>query len=215
MGTVVTRRYGPLVIAGIIALIMILEYYLAPSIVGPIKSAATEIRGMATIINVTAVFLAIFILVKRNIETGNRATGILDKFMSYMLVGFVAVTLVIAFGYGKASDEYANFLEHFYTAAGLGIMGTGVYWTWYGGYRALRMRTLDGAALFLAAMVTMIGTAGWGRLYIPGSEQVAGFFMKTVNASVSRGIIIGGGIGAATAAFRTVIGKERAFVVGE
>ena len=215
MGTVVTRKYLPLTITGVVALIMIVEYYLHPSVVAPVRNTANQIRELSNIIGIVAVFLAVYILAKRNVDDANRAKTVLNKFLALELVGIIGITIAIGLIFGVESGPFGRYIEYFYTAASIAIAATDTLWQFYGAYRALRFRSLDGAALVISSLVTMVGMSGWGRLYIPGAEAVGVYLMDTINASVSRGVVIGGGIGSAIAAFRTVIGRERAFISGE
>jgi hypothetical protein len=193
---------------------MILEFFLNP-VVAPgaqIVSMADGFRTGVATINLIAVFVGTLTLIRNNLYKLRRAEGFLNQFMVYEMLGLFAVSAVIGLAYGHQSATYSEFTEYTLTAASTSSIGTYNVWMLYAAYRGLRARTLDGAALLIPAILVMAGSAPWGYINVPALGTLQDFLLTAMTGPVFRAIVLGGGIGSAATAFRTIIGREASMI---
>jgi hypothetical protein len=132
--------------------------------------------------------------------------------MVYEMFGLFVISLVIGLSYGHQSSVYSEFTEYTLTAASTSSIGTYNIWMLYAAYRGLRARTLDGAALLIPAILVMAGSGPWGYIPVPALGTVQDFLLTAMTGPVFRAIVLGGGIGSAATAFRTIIGRESSMI---
>jgi hypothetical protein len=193
---------------------MILEFFLNP-VVAPgaqIVSMADGFRTGVATINLIAVFVGTLTLIRNNLYKLRRAEGFLNQFMVYEMLGLFAISAVIGLAYGHQSATYSEFTEYTLTAASTSSIGTYNVWMLYAAYRGLRARTLDGAALLIPAILVMAGSAPWGYINVPALGTLQDFLLTAMTGPVFRAIVLGGGIGSAATAFRTIIGREASMI---
>jgi hypothetical protein len=193
---------------------MILEFFLNP-VVAPgaqIVSMADGFRTGVATINLIAVFVGTLTLIRNNLYKLRRAEGFLNQFMVYEMLGLFAISAVIGLAYGHQSATYSEFTEYTLTAASTSSIGTYNVWMLYAAYRGLRARTLDGAALLIPAILVMAGSAPWGYINVPALGTIQDFLLTAMTGPVFRAIVLGGGIGSAATAFRTIIGREASMI---
>jgi hypothetical protein len=167
--------------------------------------------GVATI-NLIAVFVGTLTLIRNNLYKLRRAEGFINQFMVYEMLGLFAISAVIGLAYGHQSATYSEFTEYTLTAASTSSIGTYNVWMLYAAYRGLRARTLDGAALLIPAILVMAGSAPWGYINVPALGTLQDFLLTAMTGPVFRAIVLGGGIGSAATAFRTIIGREASMI---
>jgi hypothetical protein len=193
---------------------MIVEFFLNPDIApgAQISFLADNFREAVAAINLIAVFVGTLTLIRNNMYKLRRAEGFLNQFMVYEMLALFAISLVIGIGYGHQSATYSEFTEYTLTAASTSSIGTYNIWMLYAAYRGLRARTLDGAALLIPAILVMAGSAPWGYIPIPALGTIQDFLLTAMTGPVFRAIVLGGGIGSAATAFRTIIGRESSMI---
>jgi hypothetical protein len=193
---------------------MILEFFLSSAVApgAQVTLLADSFRTGVATINLIAVFVGTLTLVRNNLYKLRRAEGFLNQFMVYEMLGLFAISLVIGLAYGHQSAMYSEFTEYTLTAASTSSIGTYNIWMLYAAYRGLRARTLDGAALLIPAILVMAGSAPWGYITVPALGTIQDFLLTAMTGPVFRAIVLGGGIGSAATAFRTVIGREASMI---
>jgi hypothetical protein len=193
---------------------MVFEFFLNDAVApgAQIGLLAENFREAVAAINLIAVFVGTITLVRNNLYKLRRAEGILNQFMVYEMLGLFVVALVIGLAYGHQSHTYSEFTEYTLTAASTSSIGTYNIWMLYAAYRGLRARTLDGAALLIPAILVMAGSAPWGYINVPQLGVIQDFLLTAMTGPVFRAIVLGGGIGSAATAFRTIIGRESSMV---
>ncbi len=216
------RKYVPLIITAACALIMTLGLYIDVSSTGMpvaqkgldsiiVKALTDNLNELGNIITLTAVFVAIAVQSLNYRSIASRAKSIKDKFLQYEMLGVMVLTIVLGMAFGSGSQTFSRFYEYTMQAGMIGT-ATSSYWQLYAGYRALRVRTLEGAGLFIAAVIVMVGMAPWGYFYInPMTRDARQWMLDIVSKPVFRAIVIGGGIGSMASAFRTIIGREQVY----
>ena len=218
MSSITYRKYGPLSLSAIVALTMIAEYYLttgtsaAPTVT---RVAADAWRQMGTTINLFATFLAIFVLSRTNISKISKAPKQTDKLGGIVMLGVMFFTMVLGLSQGYQGGLTQQWLRYTLTAASLASIGTANIWQFYAGYRTLRVRTPESTLLLLGALIVLIGYSAWGKMWIPGANDLASWSQLTILQPASRAIVIGGGIGAAYSSIRALAGKESTYLRSE
>jgi hypothetical protein len=193
---------------------MVFEFFLNSAVApgAQVTLLADSFRTGVATINLIAVFVGTITLVRNNLYKLRRAEGFLNQFMVYEMLGLFAISLVIGLAYGHQSATYSEFTEYTLTAASTSSIGTYNIWMLYAAYRGLRARTLDGAALLIPAILVMAGSAPWGYINVPALGTIQDFLLTAMTGPVFRAIVLGGGIGSAATAFRTIIGRESSMV---
>ncbi len=222
MASMTYRKYGPLGLTFIVAMTIIVEYYLNPgSTAAPIqpgasiKNAADMWRAMANIINLFATFIAIFVLSRTNLYKAQHGQKPLDKFVAYEMLALLIASSAIGLAVGYRSDTYQALVAYTLTGASIASIGTLNLWQFYAGYRTLRIGSWQSALLMIGALVVVTGSAAWGIMWVPGSRESATWLQMNILQPVSKAIVIGGGIGAASAAVRVLAGRETSYLRGE
>jgi hypothetical protein len=193
---------------------MVFEFFLNSAVApgAQVTLLADSFRTGVATINLIAVFVGTITLVRNNLYKLRRAEGFLNQFMVYEMLGLFAISLVIGLAYGHQSATYSEFTEYTLTAASTSSIGTYNIWMLYAAYRGLRARTLDGAALLIPAILVMAGSAPWGYINVPALGTIQDFLLTAMTGPVFRAIVLGGGIGSAATAFRTIIGREASMI---
>lgn len=212
MNPIIYRKYLPLFLTAITAIIIIVSYYINPRIVPQVRDASNSLLELSTIITLIAIFFAIVSLSRTSIIQGQHAKTTFDKFLAYEIVGVLAISLAIALGFGISSTAWTRYYEYTYAAAIIGAGFSNAYWTFFAGYKALRFRSLDSTAILVSSMIVLAGVSGWAKLWVPWLGSLGQWCLDYVNVPVSRGIVIGGGIGSAIVGVRTILGRERALL---
>lgn len=217
MSSVTYRKYGPLVLTIVVALTIIVEYYLSAKIEPgtTVKYIADQWRTFSNVINLFATFVAILVLSRTNLYKAQHSPKTFDKFIAYEMLTLLGVSTVIGLIVGYRSDTYQTLVAYTLTGASIASIGTYYLWTFYAGYRTLRLRTLESTLLMIGAVVVTGGSSGWGIMWVPGLRESATWLQMTILQPVSKAIVIGGGIGAASAAVRALAGMESAYLKGE
>ncbi len=214
MSSITLRKYVPLGITALTALTIIVEYYFSSKAEpgATIKYYADTWRATSSIINLFAVAVAILVLSRANLYKGRHAANTIDKFLAYEMITFLVVGLAVGLILGYRSETFQSYVAYTLTAASIASIGTYALWCFYAGYKALRIRTLESALLMIGALTISAGQSGWGINYVPGLRDAAFWIQLQILAPVSKAIIIGGGIGGASAAIRTLAGKESIYM---
>ncbi len=218
MSSVIYRKYGPLTLSAVVALTMIVEYFLTqgttaqPTIT---RVAGDAWRQMATVINLFSTFLAITVLSRTNYIKARSAPKAVDRFAGIEMLLLLAGSIVVGLAYTYQSNTYQTLVAYTLTAASVASTGTLNIWQFYAGYRTLRVRTPESTLLMIGTLIIIFGFAAWGQIYIPNATNFASWSQLTILQPASRAIVIGSGIGAAYSSIRALAGKESTYLRSE
>jgi len=220
MSSVTYRKYGPLGLSLVVALIMIAEYFLTPTSGGATNYTVTRVaadafRQMGTVINLFSTFLAITVLSRTNLMKARTAPKMVDRFAGYEMLLLLVGSVVVGLVYSYQSSQYQTLVSYTLTAASVASIGTANIWQFYAGYRTLRVRTPESTLLMLGTLLIIFGFAAWGQIWIPGATSFATWGQLTILQPASRAIVIGSGIGAAYSSVRALAGKESTYLRSE
>ncbi len=218
MSSVTYRKHIPLIILAIVAMVMVLEYFLnskvAPGI--QVTAAAVFIRDMTAVINYVAVFVVNIVLLNNNYVNFRQSKSFKDRFMVIWMILWMIALTVVGLYFGHSSSEFS--LAQQYTLSEMSSIEqvmAGALWGMYAFQIGLKVRNIEGLALFGAFFVTMLGTAPWGYLNVPAFSEGTMWMLQNINTPVYRSIAIGSAVGAAAAAFRAMIAKEKVLISRE
>lgn len=210
MSSVTYKKYGPLILTSFCGILMVVELFINPKVVPQVKTVADGVREIVTTINLLAVFVAIIVLIQNNYAKTKRSGTLMERFLAYEMIALLGISSVIAMYFGTTSDVYARYIEYTLTAATVST-NTSTFWQLYAGYRALRFKTIDGAALLIASIIAVVGLSPWGKLFIPGAQATYQWSVDSIVTSSSSGMMVGAALGGVAASIRTLAGRETMF----
>jgi hypothetical protein len=209
MSAVTYRRYLPLLLTTACGLFLIGDYFIdVPGADVP----ATFARDTSVISTAVGVLVANIVLTRWQIRKAQDAKTFYDRLIPYISLIVFGAYIIVGLGIGTESDIYDTLTEYTYRGLRLGT-GTTLFWELYAAYRAWRIRTVEGAALLVAALLVFIGLSPWAYIYIhPGMADVSKWILDQVTSPAYVALIIGGGLGGAVAAIRTLIWREKSYM---
>ena len=126
-----------------------------------------------------------------------------------MTLVFFAVPLIMGLAKGTGSPAYEWSYNFIYSPLSASIVGLGIFWLVSASYRAFRIRNLHSALLLGAAVITMVGSAGLGKKYIPMSAEVYDWILTVPTSAILRSLSMLSAVGMAVVSLRILVGLER------
>jgi hypothetical protein len=130
------------------------------------------------------------------------------KTESILIVFFIVLMAGVGILLGQTSDAYRFLSTTIFTnwSAGEGIYGA--LWFTFLAYRGFRLRTTEGLAFMVPAILMIISNSSWSNFISPAIPQFAPWMNANMIQPVMRGILIGGSVGGVASTVRTLMGKE-------
>ena len=209
----VSRRYLPLVITTFFGILQILWYFLSDP---TIKSFGSNMAKISTIIMGFGVVIASIQMIIRN-QSVARDTGRPGRIRveAILLIFSIALVASIGISLGITSTAYKTVTQTVFVnwATGEGIYGA--LWFMFLAYRGFRIRSMESLAFFIPGILMILGNSSWASLWIsPALGGFGAWMTSQLIQPVSRGILIGGSIGAIISSVRTLMGRESFYMRG-
>lgn len=202
----VTRRYIPLVITVVLGILQILAYF----VVNPtIKSTASSLTSISVTLASFAVLIATLqLILRQGMIIRNPKTELRFKTESILIIFFIVLMAGVGILLGQTSDSYRFLSTTIFTnwSAGEGIYSA--LWFTFLAYRGFRLRTTEGLAFMVPAILMIISNSSWSSFISPVVPQIAPWMNSNMIQPVMRGILVGGSIGGVASTVRTLMGKE-------
>ncbi len=201
----------PVIIMTAIALIMILDFFVAdiPSIEW-IKQSALVLRSWGIVIAAFAMGLGAVNLLRRH--TGAIMKGDRDAFYSVLLVGSMIGMTFIGIGFGTKSPAYDFMFSNILSPASSTMYASIAFYIVTAAYRSFSARNLEGWVLLVTAIIVMLGKAPIGSV-ISEFFPVASNWIQTVpNTAGMRAIMMGAALGVVSSAIKMFLGLDRSYL---
>jgi hypothetical protein len=207
-----TRRYIPIVITTTLGIVQILAYFL----VSPqVQTVATSFTSISVTLATVAVFIATLQLILRQgmiVRDGKAQMRL--RLESMLIIFFIVLMAGAGIAQGQTSDLYRFLSTTIFTnwSAGEGIYFA--LWFTFLAYRGFRLRTREGLAFMLPAILMIIANSSWSEFIIPGFPSFATWMNDNMIQPVMRGILVGGSVGGIASTVRALMGKEAFYMRG-
>ena len=210
IGPRLLRRYIPLGMTFLIAVSLLVTYFfqVPTSISQPWEGT---VLGFAVIIATAALGLgAINLLTFHVSRIRSKAVG-LWHYSAVLVVCFV-FTIVVGLAYGPSSDEFNLLYNSTVGPLSATLIGIFIIWLAYPMARAIRIHDYRGALLFLATVISLIGSSPIAPITWPVLSDVASWLNTVPNLAAQRAISITIAIGLVVMAIRVILGLERSYM---
>jgi hypothetical protein len=212
MSNMLYRKYIPLALTTIAGVSMLLEYFFNVPLFATLAVSFRSISSKSVGVGHIAANGLLFLWNYRKIQ---QAQTPIDKGIAGTTLVVSAIYLILGFGLGQPSIPYKGLSEWTWSGISYGVIMSYPFWLLWAAYRALRVRTLEGLGLLVAAFVVILSMAPWSYIYIwPGFEQVNPWLSDNFSQPAMSAILMGAGIGGAAAAIRTLLWKEKMLMRG-
>jgi hypothetical protein len=215
--SLILRRQIPILIVFVVALIVMLDYFLLLPPINPETSKSwtsvtvTTMQNWGVILSAFALgfgALNLFIFHSRHIA---RRTAGQWPFSLWMLAMIVLFT-VVGVSLGPTSDQYSWLYNSSYFALSATVYSSLGFYMTSGIYRALRARNVESAILLIVGVIVLAMNAPALAVAFPILSDAGSWISAIPTTSAQRGIMIGASLGAIALGVRTMIGRETGFL---
>jgi len=210
----VYKRELVFIVTGVVALIMILDYFFGkniPFISGSGNISAT-LQTWAMIIQLMAIGLGAINLIQVHYRQISRKTSM----MIYSIVFMVTFAFLMLLGLYKLATgvelyPYTWMFTYVYTSLGTTLYAITGFFIFSAAYRAFRAKNVDAAILLIAGCFVLLANAPIGEVIWTGFPLIGNWFNNVGQIPGMRAFTIVGALGLLAYGFRALTGKERGF----
>jgi len=201
------KRELPIGIAGLMAVIMLVEYFFK---VTWLQNFAKDLRDWSTIVSA---FALAFAAANLTLLHGKNIAIKRDGWQySIVMIGCMFAFVISGALFGRTSKGFL-----FLWNAGLVPLSSAfyamiVFQIATASYRAFRARNIDAALLLIAGVLVMLGKAPVGAAMWGGFAPITDWIMNVPNLAANRGIMIGAALGTVATGLRIMLGLDRAYL---
>jgi hypothetical protein len=201
------KRELPIGIAGLMAVIMLVEYFFK---MPWLQNFAKDLRDWSTIVSAFALAFAavnLTLLHTRNIAI--KRSG-----WQYSIVMIACMFSFVVFGvfFGRTSAGFKFLWDAGLVPLGSAFYAMLVFQIATASYRSFRARNVDAALLLIAGVLVMLGKAPVGAAMWGGFVPITDWIMNVPNLAANRGIMIGAALGTVATGLRIMLGLDRAYL---
>ena len=198
------KRELPLLLAGIMGLLMIVEYFFkAPAV----TTMASEMQNWVIIVAAFALALAAINLAISH--TRNIALKRPGSVHSVFLLVTMAFTAGSGIFLGTGSGGFKFVFDTIIVPAASAFYAMACFHVASAAYRAFRAQNAHALALLLTGVLLMLGRAPLGEAMFPWLPKINNWIMQVVNLAGMRGIMISSAIGMVCVSARILLGIDR------
>jgi hypothetical protein len=210
--SLVTRRYIPIGIVFVTALLVMSEYFLnIPAVTPQIKLAVKDIQNWCIIMSAfTLGFGAVNLFILHSRRITRRTPG--QWVFSIWLLVVIVIFTVIGVAYGPTSGIYSWLYNSSYFALSATVYSSLGFYMTSGVYRALRARNFEAGLLLIVGVIVLMRNAPAIAVAVPILIDMEKWLSSIITTSAQRGIMIGASLGAIALGVRTMIGRETGFL---
>jgi hypothetical protein len=208
------KRELVFVVTGIVALVMILEYFFGKNIPGlsGATGAASQLQVWALIIQLMAIFLGAINLVQVHYRQISRKTNM----AIYSWVFMVTFAEILLLGFWKLASgvepyPYTWQFNYLYTSLGATLYAITGFYIFSAAYRAFRARNIDAAILVIGGIFVLLANAPIGEVIWSGFPLIGNWFNNVGQIPGMRTFTVVGALGMLAFGFRALLGKEKGF----
>ncbi len=198
------KREVPIVLAGIVGLIQILEHFFDFEAI-----AAVTVELQNWVIIVSAFSLALAAINLAIIHTQKISAKKAGAFDSALLLITMVFTAVAGIFWGMESSGFKFVFNAIIDPAASAFYAMAAFHVASAAYRAFRAHNAHAAALLITGVMVMIAKAPIGEAWFPWMPTITNWIMSVLNLAGVRGIMISSAIGMICVSARILLGIDR------
>jgi len=213
--SVLYRRQIPLAITIFLVLVIIVKIFF----VDPTASYwSLMFQQWASLASAVSVGLGIIALLSFHIPRIRRMENEPIRFQWFYSLSTVAIMflfIIIGLGLGSGSPQYTWLFNTWYAPISGLICFVSAFYSVTAVYRAFRIRSLEGAALIIPALLIFLYDAPIGPFLFPPLGPMGVYLFSVITASAFRAGLLSVALGMVFIMIRTIIGRERGYMYEE
>jgi len=211
MTSPIIKKVVPTIILTVIAIWMIVEYFVTPVWVSDV---GTEIRNFAIILSSFAVALGG--VSSTSFHAGNVLKKIPDRWQYSLVLLIAMVTMVVTGLMGWLQNPVFSFLWNNVTVpCQQTVYSLLMFYLAIAAYRALRASSKESIIFMISAIIIMLTNGPFTESLIPGMTELGGWLFAVPNMGSARGFLISTTIGMVALYIRTLLGREAGMIGAE
>jgi len=208
MANVVIRSQIPMYIISIVAVILLVEYFVA---LDPLASFRKEILTWGVIIYNFVTILGSALMLRYHSLRAIKPPTRDPKARYYSLIAIAAFFIFLAIGYGMglSGTQYVTMYMQTVIPATATLWGLNLIFSTMGVYRAMRITRLEGLALLIGGLSYFLKEMPIVCAIFPPMTGIGDWFLKYVMTPAARVAVLTAAMISIVVCIRTIIQKEK------
>ena len=210
----VYKRELVFIVTGVVALVMMLDYFFGKNIPGLSGSGnlSGQLQAWAMIIQLMAIGLGAINLLQVHFRQVSRKTN-MAIYSAWFIVFFAFLLLLGLYKLATGVElyPYTWVFANVYTSLGATLYAITGFFVFSAAYRAFRARNVDAAILLIGGIFVMLANAPIGEVIWSGFPLIGNWFNNVGQIPGMRAFTVVGALGLMAYGIRALIGKERGF----
>jgi hypothetical protein len=185
------RRELPLSLATFVGIMMVFEYYFRTTL-GSVLAAA--FRNIAVVATSWTFILAFVVTSIRHVKLSSQGRG-LQRYYSMLLIAMLWGMTLMGLVLGPRYTWYVWLFNNINPIVYGAMIGTTCFFVASAGYRALRIRSMEGTLMLIVGVIVMLSQVTVGEVIWGGMGPLGNWLMEVAQASSTRGLEITIGFG--------------------
>ncbi|HIH88473.1 TPA: hypothetical protein HA344_04585 [Candidatus Bathyarchaeota archaeon] len=210
----VYKRELVFIVTGVVALVMMLDYFFGKNIPGLSGSGgiAGQLQTWALIIQLMAIGLGAINLIQVHYRQISRKTDMAIYSIIFMVFfAFLLLLGLYKLFTGVELYPYTWVFANVYTSLGTTLYAITGFFVFSAAYRAFRARNVDAAILLIGGCFVLLANAPIGEVLWSGFPLIGNWFNNVGQIPGMRAFTVVGALGLLAYGFRALIGKEKGF----
>jgi hypothetical protein len=201
----------PVAIMTVIALVMILDFFIGDSAaLGWINNTAVITRSWGIVISAFAMGLGAINLLRRHSRSIVRRDD--NAFYSFLLVASMLVMIVLGVASGTESPGYDFMFSNILSPASSTMYASIAFYIVTAAYRSFSARNLEGWLLLITAVIVMLGKAPIGSVISDFFPVASNWIESVPNTAGMRAIMMGAALGVISSAVKMFLGLDKSYL---
>jgi hypothetical protein len=213
--SVLYRRQIPLAITIFLVLVIIIKTFFA--------DPTTLYWGLlfqqwSSLASAVSIGLGVVALLSFHIPRIRRRENKPIRFQWFYSISTIAIMLlfmIVGFSLGSGSPQYKWLFNTWYAPISGLICFVSAFYSVTAVYRAFKIRSLEGAALIIPALLIFLYDAPIGPFMFPFLGPIGVYLFSVITASAFRAGLLSVALGMVFIMIRTIIGRERGYMYEE
>ena len=201
----------PVAIMTVIALVMILDFFVGDSAaLDWINNTAVITRSWGIVISAFAMGLGAINLLRRHSRSIVRRDD--NAFYSFLLVASMLVMIVLGVASGTESPGYDFMFSNILSPASSTMYASIAFYIVTAAYRSFSARNLEGWLLLITAVIVMLGKAPIGSVISDFFPVASNWIESVPNTAGMRAIMMGAALGVISSAVKMFLGLDKSYL---
>lgn len=201
----------PVAIMTVIALVMILDFFVGDSAaLDWINNTAVITRSWGIVISAFAMGLGAINLLRRHSRSIVKRDD--NAFYSFLLVASMLVMIVLGVASGTESPGYDFMFSNILSPASSTMYASIAFYIVTAAYRSFSARNLEGWLLLITAVIVMLGKAPIGSVISDFFPVASNWIESVPNTAGMRAIMMGAALGVISSAVKMFLGLDKSYL---